>query len=437
MSAPVQAPAPVAAPVAAAPAGEAGAAPAAQAPRGPGTGRRFDAELTPGKLFVGGLDPRTSQDTLVDYCAAWGALSDSVIMPGRGFGFITFADNEAAEKFLVHKDHIVDGKRIEAKRAVPRPNQGGGGGGRGGGGGGGGGQQPTHKLFVGGTGELPDDEFRQHFEQYGELEDAVVVRNPQGASRGFGFVTFKSLEDSERCFHADHLLQGRRVELKRAVPKGELYSRAGAGGTGGMKDNDWRCASCGNVNFAWRERCNRCQEDRPYSARNNSAMRGGGGDMGGMGGGMGQMGGMGGYGAYGGMPMGGYGGMPMGMGYGGMGQMGGGGMMMGGGYGGMPMGGAAMGPMGGGMGGMGGDMGQMGGMGGYDPNMMGGMGQMGAMGGMDPSMGGMGGMGAMSGGGMGMPGAGGMGQPAPGGGMYGRAQGGNTRGNGAQRFRPY
>mmetsp|Transcript_39668 Transcript_39668/g.101386 ORF Transcript_39668/g.101386 Transcript_39668/m.101386 type:complete len:367 (+) Transcript_39668:118-1218(+) len=366
MSAPVQAPAPVAAPVAAAPAGEAGAAPAAQAPRGPGTGRRFDAELTPGKLFVGGLDPRTSQDTLVDYCAAWGALSDSVIMPGRGFGFITFADNEAAEKFLVHKDHIVDGKRIEAKRAVPRPNQGGGGGGRGGGGGGGGGQQPTHKLFVGGTGELPDDEFRQHFEQYGELEDAVVVRNPQGASRGFGFVTFKSLEDSERCFHADHLLQGRRVELKRAVPKGELYSRAGAGGTGGMKDNDWRCASCGNVNFAWRERCNRCQEDRPYSARNN-AMRGGGGDMGGMGGGMGQMGGMG----------------------------------------------------------------------GYDPNMMGGMGQMGAMGGMDPSMGGMGGMGAMSGGGMGMPGAGGMGQPAPGGGMYGRAQGGNTRGNGAQRFRPY
>ena len=37
----------------------------------PPQGRRYDSELTPGKLFIGGLDPRTSQQTLVDYCAQW------------------------------------------------------------------------------------------------------------------------------------------------------------------------------------------------------------------------------------------------------------------------------------------------------------------------------------------------------------------------------
>ena len=45
------------------------------------------------------------------------------------------------------------------------------------------------KLFVGGTGEVDDDTFRDHFAQFGEIEDCVVLRK-EGVSRGFGFVTF-------------------------------------------------------------------------------------------------------------------------------------------------------------------------------------------------------------------------------------------------------
>eukprot|EP00192_Tetraselmis_astigmatica_P015528 CAMPEP_0117677930 /NCGR_PEP_ID=MMETSP0804-20121206/17006_1 /TAXON_ID=1074897 /ORGANISM="Tetraselmis astigmatica, Strain CCMP880" /LENGTH=177 /DNA_ID=CAMNT_0005487243 /DNA_START=104 /DNA_END=634 /DNA_ORIENTATION=- len=109
----------------------------------PGPGRRFDSELTPGKLFVGGLDQRTTQEALVEYCKKWGELVDSVIMPGRGFGFVTFAHQDSADAFLNHTDHVLDGKRVEAKPAVPRGGAGGGMGGgsyggRGGGGGGGG-----------------------------------------------------------------------------------------------------------------------------------------------------------------------------------------------------------------------------------------------------------------------------------------------------------
>eukprot|EP00951_Prasinocladus_malaysianus_P003193 scaffold22750_cov43-Prasinocladus_malaysianus.AAC.1 len=79
-------------------------------------------------------------------------------MPGRGFGFITFADSAAADAFLEHKEHVIDGKRVEAKMAVPRHGSGGGGGGgyggRDAGGYGGRGQQqtvPSTKIFVGGT----------------------------------------------------------------------------------------------------------------------------------------------------------------------------------------------------------------------------------------------------------------------------------------------
>lgn len=29
---------------------------------------------------------------------------------------------------------------------------------------------------------------------------------------------------------------------------------------------DWRCDSCGNNNFAWRNACNRCSEPKPAGA---------------------------------------------------------------------------------------------------------------------------------------------------------------------------
>jgi RNA recognition motif-containing protein len=48
------------------------------------------------------------------------------------------------------------------------------------------------KVFVGGLEySLSDEDFRKHFEQYGSVKEAQIVRDPMtGKSKGFGFVTY-------------------------------------------------------------------------------------------------------------------------------------------------------------------------------------------------------------------------------------------------------
>ena len=48
------------------------------------------------------------------------------------------------------------------------------------------------KVFIGGLDyNLSDEDFRKHFESYGPVKDAQIVRDPTtGKSKGFGFVTY-------------------------------------------------------------------------------------------------------------------------------------------------------------------------------------------------------------------------------------------------------
>lgn len=95
--------------------------------------------------------------------------------------------------------------QVEAKKAVPRDEQGQGGGiQRGGphmgmqGGGGGGGR--TKKIFVGGlASSVTEDDFRKYFEQFGNITDVVVMYDHQTQRpRGFGFITFDTEEAVEQ-----------------------------------------------------------------------------------------------------------------------------------------------------------------------------------------------------------------------------------------------
>jgi len=88
------------------------------------------------------------------------------------------------------------------------------------------------KLFIGGLAWHTDDQtLRQKFEEFGEVEEAVVVKDRDtGRSRGFGFVRFTSEEAADNAIANmnDQEFDGRRIRVDKATDR-----RAGGGGGGG------------------------------------------------------------------------------------------------------------------------------------------------------------------------------------------------------------
>jgi RNA recognition motif-containing protein len=69
-----------------------------------------------------------------------------------------------------------------------------------------------------------NDALRKHFEQFGEVVDAVVMKKwPSGLSRRFGFVTFKAQENADAAVSASHVLDGATLEVTHAVVKGLVH----------------------------------------------------------------------------------------------------------------------------------------------------------------------------------------------------------------------
>uniref|UniRef100_A0A672MND5 Heterogeneous nuclear ribonucleoprotein A1-like n=1 Tax=Sinocyclocheilus grahami TaxID=75366 RepID=A0A672MND5_SINGR len=105
--------------------------------------------------------------------------------------------------------------------------------------------EQLRKLFIGGLSfETTDESLRAHFEQWGTLTDCVVMRDPNTKrSRGFGFVTYSSVDEVDAAMDArPHKVDGRAVEPKRAVSR-EDSSKPGAHSTvkkmfvGGIKED--------------------------------------------------------------------------------------------------------------------------------------------------------------------------------------------------------
>ncbi|KAK6919242.1 RNA recognition motif domain [Dillenia turbinata] len=179
-----------------------------------------------GKLFIGGISWDTNEDRLREYFGTFGEVVEAVIMKdrttgrARGFGFVVFSDPAVAERVIKEK-HNIDGRMVEAKKAVPRDDQnvmsrssgsihGSPGPGR------------TRKIFVGGLAStVTESDFKRYFDQFGTIMDVVVMydHNTQ-RPRGFGFITYDSEEAVEKVLYKTfHELNGKMVEVKRAVPK--------------------------------------------------------------------------------------------------------------------------------------------------------------------------------------------------------------------------
>ena len=81
-------------------------------------------------------------------------------------------------------------------------------------------------MFVTGlSSSLRDEELRELFQQYGEVEQASIVRDPHSReSRGFGFVTMESPEEAEAAVNG---LNG--TELQGKIIRVEKVGRSNVG----------------------------------------------------------------------------------------------------------------------------------------------------------------------------------------------------------------
>merc|ERR1719159_1144710 len=75
------------------------------------------------------------------------------------------------------------------------------------------------KLFIGGLPrQTSTQQLRDHFSKHGRVVDCVVMRWSDGRSRGFGYITYDNAESANACLKAPQTLDGRVVDVKRAVP---------------------------------------------------------------------------------------------------------------------------------------------------------------------------------------------------------------------------
>lgn len=75
------------------------------------------------------------------------------------------------------------------------------------------------KIFIGGLAhKTTTQHLRDYFGRFGAIVDAVVLRWPDGRSRGFGYVTLADGAAVSAVLNENHQLSGREVDVKRAVP---------------------------------------------------------------------------------------------------------------------------------------------------------------------------------------------------------------------------
>ncbi|XP_069784198.1 DAZ-associated protein 1 isoform X3 [Narcine bancroftii] len=231
-----------------------------------------------GKLFVGGLDWNTTQETLRDYFSQYGEVVDCVIMKdkmtnqSRGFGFVKFKDPNCVGTVLASRPHNLDGRTIDPKPCTPRsmqqekpkPKEGGGWAK---------GSQSqssnkSKKVFVGGIPHnCSETELKDYFKRFGVVSEVVMIYDAEKQRpRGFGFITFEDEQSVDQAVNMHyHDIMGKKVEVKRAEPrdsKGPGPGQSGApqwgrslpnaaNGWGGQPSQGWQQQSYGSPQGMW------------------------------------------------------------------------------------------------------------------------------------------------------------------------------------------
>ncbi|NXY23837.1 NUCL protein, partial [Atrichornis clamosus] len=187
-------------------------------------------------LIVNNLSYAATEETLQELFKKASSIKVPQNAQGRpkGYAFVDFATTEDAREALNSCNNTeIEGRTIRLEFSSPSWQKGNANA-RGGGGGGGGFNQQSKTLFVRGLSEDTTEEtLRESFE--GSISARIVTDRDTGSSKGFGFVDFSSAEDAKAAKEAmeDGEIDGNKVILDFAKPKGDFQRGGGFGGRGG------------------------------------------------------------------------------------------------------------------------------------------------------------------------------------------------------------
>ncbi|KAF7799960.1 hypothetical protein EIP86_011203 [Pleurotus ostreatoroseus] len=149
-------------------------------------------------------------ESLRKYFSQFGKVEACTIMRdsagrSRCFAFLTFEDPQSVNAVMV-REHFLDGKIIDPKRAIPRQEH-----------------QRATKLFIGGlAGSVTSESMREFFSQFGKVVDATVMLDREtGRSKGFGFVSFEGVNVEPLLGYGNLEIDGKMIDVKLAQPRSQ------------------------------------------------------------------------------------------------------------------------------------------------------------------------------------------------------------------------
>ncbi|NXX77562.1 NUCL protein, partial [Urocolius indicus] len=181
-------------------------------------------------LIVNNLSYAASEETLQELFKKASSIKMPQNNQGRpkGYAFVEFPTTEDAKEALNSCNNTeIEGRAIRLEFSSPGWQ-------KGNTNARGGFNQQSKTLFVRGLSEDTTEEtLRESFE--GSISARIVTDRDTGSSKGFGFVDFSSPEDAKAAKEAmeDGEIDGNKVILDFAKPKGDFQRGGGFGGRGG------------------------------------------------------------------------------------------------------------------------------------------------------------------------------------------------------------
>lgn len=173
-----------------------------------------------GNIFIKNLDPSIDNKALHDTFSAFGnILSCKVAMEdgaSKGYGFVHYETHEAAENAIKHVNGmLLNDKKVYVGHHIPRKER----------------QSKIDEIKANFTNiyvknldtEVTDEEFQEMFGKFGAITSAVVQRDEDGKSKGFGFVNYEEHGAARAAVEElhDKEINGKALFVSRAQKKAE------------------------------------------------------------------------------------------------------------------------------------------------------------------------------------------------------------------------